>query len=83
MIPVMMITSELFTYNSRTNNLTAEASDLQWQVIPDTFQVKSHKTGKIRTFKKTFTCRNRDNDVEYWRYTCREDTKLNAVIFND
>lgn len=75
--------SDIFTWDRKRNQFVAEASDLQWTGIPSEFQIESSKTGQVRVFYKTFTARDRDNDVQFWRYACRQDTKINALIFND
>lgn len=82
----MKLSTKDLTWSARTRSLVAEASDLSIRAadpIPTTFEVKSHVTGKVVTFKYSRCEKDREGDLICWRFLPVEVDVCELVIYND
>lgn len=81
----MFYTTKQFAYERPTNTFVAEASDLQMRNWPETFMLRSHKTGKIVKVRKDYEAHDeRENEllsVHYRPEGPGHDWKV--VVIND
>lgn len=93
--------SRQFSYTAATRIFSAEASDLGLhagtepgeQVFPDAcdvgFTIISEVTGKKVRFTLSETKKDRDGDIQYWKFTSyprdlpRDVPSMYVIIFND
>jgi hypothetical protein len=85
------ISSQLFSYDSKTRTFTADISELEAvhgpTVVVWKFGIRSEKTGAVVQFSEIVTTRDREGEVQSWIYTSEYlpsiGGTLSAVIFND
>lgn len=74
-------TTDQFLFDSKSRTLTAEASDLRLNEMPQTIEVRSSHTGKVASFRFVETV-YAGEDVGYWYYRAPEQV-VHLKIWND
>lgn len=84
--------SHLFSYDASKKQFTSEASTLgKGMPSSNMIAIKSRVTGNTKSFRLVNVSRDRENDIQYWKYsisatdaTMTPSLKgLTVVIFND
>jgi hypothetical protein len=82
-----MLRTTDFMWHGEEQTLSAEVSDLQWPVMPRSFEMYSHHTGNKLTFEWYDTSHDSEGDVKYWHYRPVDDGTPHNVkkvlVFND
>lgn len=82
-----MVMTDKFTYIKNTKTLVSDISDLYGPAASPPFRimVKSTKTGRSVVFDRWDVVRNKEGDIEAWRYRAIKNDIFDGeiMLFND
>lgn len=77
--------STQFSYDKKTNSLSAEASTLQMRTVPIWLHIKSSKTGKVEKFFRYHVDKDREGEIQGWKFISSNPAlkQMSVLIIND